>query len=317
MSEPIEMGGGEQAETPRSVLTHKVTSVGPQVPCTTCGRGMGLSFGVLGRYLQSENDECPTCNAKVDWFEALKQSASFATLGFSAIGATLSVIEVHLTPNGVVDVDFDKLIGAGKRLLWVQYLPIGNHDGAVWPIEIHGNDPFRAPRPQIRLFGHVHGNPPPEHQKCTIAVSWVEHSPDDSSWTSLVDAFEFFYESDYPGIVVPANVAVEVRLGRMLTELLMKKASLGRERTEQFLQDGATYGYQIDVLVPLIVALTGGLALRQRVAAGLKQLRKLRNDIAHRGEPSKAISQESASELLVASLFAVVYVEMLRQKLLS
>lgn len=301
-------------ETPEDVAK-EVINLNPQAPCLSCHRGMGITVDRLVGYLKNEPVACPHCAVEVDWFETLKQSSSFISIGFGAVGAMLSVIEVRLVPNGTVWVDLEKSIGANKRLLWIQYTGRGDGKGVVWPIEVHGNDPFRAPRAKFSLFGQVRGEVPAE-PICQIGVTWVEHSPDDSSWTSLVDAFECFHDKDYTAMLVPANVAVESRMGRMLGDLLMKRVSLGKERVERFLQDGATYGHQIDVLLPLIVAMTGAPPLRDRVAAGLKQLRTLRNAIAHRGEPGRKVDQDLAGELLVAALLGVVYVEMLREILL-
>jgi hypothetical protein len=116
------------------VVARKTLDLGPQAFCNSCNMGIGVNFDAVARYLRSESCVCPHCQKGVDWFDLLKWSASFSsTIGFSAIGSTISVIEVEMAPNEEVTVDLDQYIGAGKRLLGVSYMPQGS---GVWPIEV-------------------------------------------------------------------------------------------------------------------------------------------------------------------------------------
>ena len=75
-------------------------------------------------------------------------------------------------------------------------------------------------------------------------------SEDEEAWNNLITAFEFFLNKSYDSVVIPANVAVESKLSRVLFEVLRSVAS--NERIDSFLSDAATYGHQLNVLLPLI-----------------------------------------------------------------
>jgi hypothetical protein len=293
----------------------RVTHLQSSAPCLKCGRALPPIIVGVARYMDDVSETCAACGADVDWFETIKVARDFMTVGFGAIGATLSIIEVPIAPNEIVSVNLEAYVGRDKRLLSVTCLPLEIESGSVSPIELHDAEPSRAPTPEVQIFGRVHGKARKGSHSCQIAVVWVPHSPDDASWSSLVDAHECFHKKDYAGVIIPANVAVESRLARFFSELLQKRILIGKERSEAFLQDGATYGHQLDVLLPLVVSLAGWPRLRGRVAVALKQLKKFRNDIAHRGETRRKVDYALASELLTATVLGVVYVERLRARM--
>lgn len=148
-----------------------------------------------------------------------------------------------------------------------------------------------------------------------ISFVWTPRSKDDASWESIVDAFEALNAGDYLDALVPANVAFEVRLGRLFNDLIRAKTSIGKERVASFLSDGATYGHQLDVLLPFVCAVLALPQVPESVALGLKNLKKHRNSLAHTGEPYKPVDKDEAVRLAVSAVLGCVYVDFLRKRL--
>jgi hypothetical protein len=115
--------------------------------------------------------------------------------------------------------------------------------------------------------------------------------------------------------VIPANVAVEARLSRLLTSFLEQFVS--KKRSASFLEEAATYSHQLNVLLPVFAALRGVPQLPDRIQGSLKTLRTYRNDIAHKGAPKKPIQQNDMANCLCAALFAFHYLNLIEHDILD
>lgn len=145
-------------------------------------------------------------------------------------------------------------------------------------------------------------------------MAWLPPGEPDVARTLLVEAFDAFTA---PGnetlarFVIPANTAVEVAVGSIMTSWLRASASAARVRG--FLNDAATYSHQLNVLLPAMVSALGGPQLPGDIRAALNRLRGLRNDIAHSGTFKKPITRAEAAECLCAAFFGVEYLRMIEQ----
>ncbi|MGI9066562.1 MAG: hypothetical protein ACR2HX_09170, partial [Pyrinomonadaceae bacterium] len=66
---------------------------------------------------------------------------------------------------------------------------------------------------------------------------------------------------------------------------------VSKKRSARFLEEAATYSYQLNVLLPVFAALREVPQLSEEIRGFLNTLRTYRNDIAHRGTPKKPIEQ--------------------------
>jgi hypothetical protein len=144
-------------------------------------------------------------------------------------------------------------------------------------------------------------------------VSWVPHTGGDYAWQNLVHAFEAFMAERYEATVIPANVGVESTLGQILSAFVEKSAS--RDRVKSFLEDGATYGHQLNVILPNLIRLFHLPPFSAHIRGFLNRLRELRNELAHRGFLEKSLGKEAAAQYLCAALFAFHYINLVRPAL--
>ncbi len=135
------------------------------------------------------------------------------------------------------------------------------------------------------------------------------------AWQNLVDAFESYEQDRFQSTVVPANSAVESVLNRLLNDSLFGIAS--KEQIEDFLQNAATYSYQLNMLLPALLKNTNAPKLPAHIRGALNRLRKLRNAVAHRGKTDSPLRKDETAELLCAALFGFHYVNVVRRHLIS
>jgi hypothetical protein len=228
---------------------------------------------------------------------------------FYFIGAQSLSFRIKLQP----DTRFifrleDYGIPADAKILYINYSPQGRN---LWPLEMHGNTPMRKwDRKEIALYPA----PPPDEAgvetDVVVWVSWVQRTADDQSWQSLVDAFEAQVNEEHSSVIVPANVAVEAALSRLMTAYLEKFIS--KKTVEDFLDNAATYSHQLNVMLPLIASLNSLPSLPDHIKGALNRLRKLRNQLAHRGALEKGLDPKSSAELLCSALFGLHYVRHLK-----
>ena len=162
---------------------------------------------------------------------------------------------------------------------------------------IHGYHMTHSPEPRA------------DEGRANVFVTWVQTSPDDAAWTNLVTAFSYYVGANYEASLIPANVAVEAKLFQFLERNLERVAS--NETVEEFLTMHATYSHQLNVLLPLVVNHLGAIPLNRELRGKLNRLNRLRNDVAHRGRCSPALSKDECAELVTASLIGFRYLSYL------
>jgi len=101
--------------------------------------------------------------------------------------------------------------------------------------------------------------------------------------------------------VVPANIAAEAAIGRVVSDAIKGFAK----------SSGVNYVHQLRVLLPMIAHMTGAPSLPAKIVSVLDQLRDARNKIAHRGKPEKEITRSAAAEMFTAALFGYHYARLL------
>lgn len=276
--------------------------------CPSCGNGLLVFTNYIDRYLQSQEVNCEKCKAAVDWWEITSNSIKENHGGvhiFYALGAQTEVFEVSLLPAQYCTIDLSKHgIPEGRKILQTSYAP---QDGNLFPIEVHGNTPEReAVDNKIILFprpsepGQVD-----EPTRVLVGITWLAGHCDPELEQLLV-AFDHIYKREPEKAILPANVAVEYGLNALVFRLLTENVS--KTNVEHFLRDSATYGHQLNVLMPALTALKQIRPMPDHIRGHLNRLRKLRNQIAHSGRFSDGDVPDDIPVLLCAALFGYHYI---------
>ncbi|GIJ30642.1 hypothetical protein Vqi01_58040 [Micromonospora qiuiae] len=124
----------------------------------------------------------------------------------------------------------------------------------------------------------------------------------DPELVPLWSAIEAYSSGAYQEAIVPAAVAVEYKLASVLRAYFKQFA--GEGRVDDFLQNGVTFSYQLNPLLPAVMHGVGAPKLRDEVANKLSWLRGKRNKVAHKHE---AVTQDEAADAVVAALFGYQY----------
>lgn len=288
------------------------------IPCAHCGQPNYIQDKIFDEYFSEKKEICLNSNCKqsFDWWEAILKAIRenfFLVQALAPIGAQLTIFPIILRPEEIEKITFsDHGIPPDAEILQVNYFRTA---GNLSPLEIHGNTPQRHIIPQkIQLYPRPFPLEIPQESTVNVTVTWIHHTSDDESWHNLVRAFRDYVDGRYEAAVIPANVAVESILSRTMAEFLKKNAS--RDNVERFLEDGAKYGHQLNVLLPNILSFTKAPPLPEHIRGGLNRLRKLRNQLAHEGKLSEKLKKDEVAELLCASLFGFHYLKLIRLVLL-
>ncbi|CAG9235866.1 conserved hypothetical protein [Paraburkholderia tropica] len=259
---------------------------------------------------------CNICEKRADWFEITKQQISenfMASAAFACIGANTTTFSFELQRSEAVTLRWsDYGIPDSARIFHINFTPHGG-EGVLYPTERQGNSwtPHRNWEDKITLCARPVGVNPPESQLVHAGVAWIEKSDTDTAFMSLVTAFEAFAEQKYKDAIVPANVAVESMVSQFFNAYLPTHG-IRKKTAEEFLQNAATYSYQLNVLLPLTCSLAGWPHLPSEIRVPLDRLRGQRNSVGHKGQLKTALDRDAMAELLTAALFGYRYVQLLQ-----
>ncbi|QDW30051.1 hypothetical protein FFF93_009955 [Arthrobacter sp. KBS0702] len=145
------------------------------------------------------------------------------------------------------------------------------------------------------------GNP----QTCEVTVGcvWLD-SQAEVGMEPLVAAIESFSNKEYRAAVIPAMVAVEVKLNSVLAEHY--SAFRAKKHAVDFLND-TPLAFQLDYLLPSLMNLVGAPPLGSEVTRQLKTLKGFRNDVAHTHRP---MSGAATADALLSAIFGYRYLSL-------
>ncbi len=293
-------------------------NIAPWIPCKKCNAPINVESTYMERHFRGESNSCPTCHSEIDWWVTIQRSIRenfMITQAFSTLEAKTNLINLHLEPNTRTRIKLSENgIPFNARVLYINYTP---QSGGLLPIEIHGNVPHR------RILGDeilIYPIPISDKDslsttKVSVMITWINPSSNENSLVNIVDAFESYSIEQYQDSIVPANVAVESALSKLLTKYISEIVS--KERTESFLENAATYSSQLNVVLPLIIKLKGLPILPDNIRGLLNKLRKLRNQIAHEGSTEKELTKTDTADFLCAALFGLKYISIIENELMT
>jgi hypothetical protein len=289
------------------------------IRCSECDSAIQFSEIPLG-YFKGESEPCPKCGRSFDWWKSVFRQIKenyFNTEVLHLIGAQTTFLEIVLERSDVTKVDLrDHGIPTNAKILSTDYTP----QTEMWyPTEILGNSNFKYRRerfvsPVLELYPWPAPLAPPGPVKAeprmVIRAVWVIPQGNDETWKNMFEALVYFVHDEHESVIVPANTAVECALGKLLGDWLTGIVS--KERSKNFLTDAATYGHQLNVLLPALMTCLNGPVLSSDIRGLLNRLKGFRNEIVHDGRPSRQLSKDDCAEMLCAALFALNYVRVIK-----
>ncbi len=223
------------------------------------------------------------------------------------VGVRHTVILYRLGVGDVASFDIrDKDVPADAQLLRIRHQAALAHGAAI--VDLDATDSARQPTFLVHVLG-VRLEGEATDMQAQTTVTWAHHDADDEGRRSLNRALLALADGRLEDVVVPANVAVEVTLTRVLSEHL-GRVGISRERVRDFMTAAATYSHQLNVLLPAVLHERGARRMPDHIRGLLNRLRDLRNDVGHRGESRTALTRDVVGECLAAAVFGFHYVQL-------
>lgn len=282
--------------------------------CTHCYQELKMPKDFAENYFQEVKTPCPKCAVTLDWWDIIIDSMALGEyLSMTAIGAQLTSFNITVNPDTYTELQFtDHGIASDARIIEVWCTP---YPGGPQAINATNRSLIqRHPIPPILKLFPIPSDKS-HHSETQIYVVWLQQPANGMAWESLTDAFLSYVDNRYQAAIVPANVAVELTLNHLLSDFLQK--SVGKKKAEDFLQGAATYGHQLNVLLPVFLNLTSAPRLPDHILELLKALKKARDDIAHAGKPKLPVEKKRTADYLCAALFGIHYLNFIRPILLE
>jgi hypothetical protein len=259
-------------------------------------------------HFSEQQSSCSFCRVSFDlWDVAIstltQRSQLFRERGLAFLGACHAFFSVELKPDETLTVRLaDYGVPETARILYAVYTPCGR---GVLPMEWRSNEMDRPrDRHTICLFARklFSEDAQPTESSVDFSVTFIEHSADEYALSNLAGAYERFLWDDYGAMVMPAFVAVEDTLRRVL-DLMLKARGLPAAKRIPF-------EAQLGVLLPLLSEARGFPKLPSVIVEQLGLLRKLRNELGHEGRLQNPPTLEAAAKLLCSAIFAYRYLKL-------
>lgn len=288
--------------------------------CLSCGHSMPLDddADVVGAMLRGSPPACARCSETIDVWKLLTASMIVGEQAV-AFGVPLGLrhtVSLYRVPvSGVKELDLVQCgVPATARIFRVVHDCSSLQPGKI--VDIDALDSAQPPRLRYRILGlWVSADSAPEDIQGQTAILWAPRDVDDSARLELFAALEAFSNGRLRDSIVPASVAVEAPLGRVLDDYFAW-VNVGKERREAFLQDAATFSHQLNVLAPAVARHLAAPALPETVRGQLNRLRSLRNDVAHSGV-TKELEPTDLGTCLAAAVVGFRYARLLGEFLSS
>lgn len=286
--------------------------------CLACSNLTPANHGddVVGQMLRGCPPRCSACGAAIDVWKLLRFAMTTGSnaIAFGVpIGLQFTIVWYRLPVNGVKELDLRREgVPANAQLLRVVHRPPRFQTALI--LDLEALDSARGPLFEYRLLGLWDGHEPAEVDvQGETAVLWAPHDNDDVGRLNLVNALDAFANQRVRDAIIPANVAVERTLGRVVDDYL-EWVGVSKKRRQSFLRDAATFSHQLNVLSPVIAAHLAVAPLSDEFRRHLNRLRELRNGSAHGGIPLDATHEEVA-DCMAAAVVGFGYARMLGEKL--
>lgn len=286
--------------------------------CKTCRNGIATADladnTILVEYFSENGFRCWVCGSMIDLrkivFDHILDEGPFRL--FILLNAESTAFSFRLRQNELTTVDIvQQGVPEEAIILDLNLTPIGGSEGVLHPTLISGNSPLAHWPPtfgkELHLAPVPFGDYPAESEVNAL-ITWLKPIQEDMpAWVSLVDAFKHFRFGRFADVVLPAQIAVETKLQRVLQIVMAAGASSSRDR-KNFLQS-ISYWHKLSVLLADICARSNLPFISPQIKGGLNILRKRRNEMAHRGRLESAFGQNEAADALTAAFFVFRFLD--------
>lgn len=299
-----------ESEPFASAKTFGFTSGGMR--CTNCNAVFPVQpRALISTLIAGVTVTCPNCGEPYDVWKQLVGQLRFGVFGFryAAIGANVVVTEIELRRNQQLVLDLATL--GVPETAWIEEVhltPQGGRDGFLQPVFLRDPQPPHPASAPLVIYPVPIGAGT-DVNSASLLVVWTAQSDHGSpSGAALIAGVRAAQRGDHLGTIVSSNAAMELALGATASRWL-ERHGVGRDRRKQFLDGEATYGAQLLVLLPVMASTACLPHLPDQPAAALSRLRRLRNEVAHAGVRSEAISDDDIALSLAGAAVGVVYCE--------
>lgn len=286
----------------------------PTFGCPKCKYSLHISPETFDLHFNGKPLICGKCHEEFKLWDVILNAVRGRFMGswFGVLGAKSLIFRTKLFLNTETRLNLYKEVGLPTNAVILD-LNVTGH--SMFCTEMHSNSRRHRNRGgKLQLFGfQTYTSKHTVDLKETLVdgcVTWIESSAADTAWNNLVSAFDAYADDDFAQAVIPANVAVEAKLFPFIERALNGLAS--KERIRSFLSDAATYGHQLNILLPLIVRENKLPAFDPVIIGLLNKLRDARNSLAHTGKSKLPLDRNQTAELLTAALFGFRYIDLLK-----
>lgn len=299
--------------------------------CIECNKGFYVNAQLLVNYFKMIQNFCPHCKKNLDlWAITLKSMNSFLSEALALVGAEHTFFVLTIYPpeqfgsnqKNAIRMKFSDFgIPSDARILDVSTtvtVPGSENDGYLSLLAAQGNSPYRHHKiyPEMVWYPYPQGTPPYLPTDISFSITWAEAAEEnEEAWEGLADALQAFWQGRTKHAIIPANVAVELELMRLLTTFF-EQNKISSKKVDPFLREKATYSNQLNILLPTLINMIKAPILPSQIIGQLNRLRDLRNAIGHRSRTEKPLDRNDVARCLCAAIFRFHYINFIAGPLL-
>lgn len=287
--------------------------IAPFVTCVHCNNFLNFEPSIFVDFIQLKPSNCSSCQKSINWFDVVKNGIFhnfMENAALSYVGCKNSILSFEMEPETPKELNFESYgIPSNAHILYINYTP---QSGNLFPIEMHGNtSTTRYKKNKVFLYPRPFDHKANElvNTKISAYVCWFVPDDFDNAVLNLFEAFEEYIHGNFLSVFMPANVAIENTIYRLMDEFLKEYSS--KNKVEEFLTNNATYGHQLSILLPMFLKVKGYSEIPDYIMANISRLRKLRNKYAHNGKIDNLPSKIEIAEILASCLFVFHYIKYL------
>jgi hypothetical protein len=205
-------------------LQEEPMSIGPYLTTGCCEKATFIEPSFFDQYFDQGVVECPNCNTKSDLWEIVvdhitKTRPFFA---YSAIGAESIIFNVELKVGENLFVNFREYgLPEKARVLFLNFTAQGR---GVFPFVLNSNPRQTIYPHAVTLYPKEISGVEPKDTVVSVYITWIPEE-ESENWKYLVDAFEYYAQSLYTSMIIPAHIAFESKMQKVLGQLLRKTSS--------------------------------------------------------------------------------------------
>jgi hypothetical protein len=286
------------------------------LPCPKCGHVIEAPGSTeFDGYFRKASRQCPFCNENIPLWSSLlgaMRAENSLMPGAVALGAARSTFgTITLRRDVPTTLDLSQLdVPPDSTVLSIHFTVVGGASPGFLTPALMSQSVTRDSIPHVLSIFPARVDGGADENVMNVLCTWFDSAGVDLEAEALLSAIESYSEGKYRQAIVPASVAVEDKLNSVLRSHFGQFA--GKDKVSSFLSDGATFGYQLNPLLPSLMSFVDAPAMPTELTDGLSKLRKLRNKVAHEHH---VVTRNEASESVLAAVFGYRYLELYGQLL--